>query len=94
MLGRLRRWLRKLNVQGTFRVPTPEVQGHRQLQPGKFSALCPLLQVITQDSLGAAPSAGNTPYFDRFCYNYEEPGYMRRDFPTHACYTPRNIKLE
>ncbi|WMV33519.1 hypothetical protein MTR67_026904 [Solanum verrucosum] len=34
-----------------------------------------------QDSQGVAPSMGGRLSFDHTCYNCEEPGHMRRDFP-------------
>ncbi|KAH0682648.1 hypothetical protein KY289_020400 [Solanum tuberosum] len=74
---RPRHWLRKPKIQATFKVLTPKGQGGQHLQPDQFSPLCPSLQ----DNQGVAPSTGGKPSFDRTCYNYGEPGHMRRDCP-------------
>ncbi|WMV58289.1 hypothetical protein MTR67_051674 [Solanum verrucosum] len=72
-----------------LQVPTPEVRvGQLAARPiqsampasiGNYLGTPP--QNLIQDSQGAAPSVGSMPSFDRTCYNYEEPGHMRRDCP-------------
>uniref|UniRef100_M1DHG0 'chromo' domain containing protein n=1 Tax=Solanum tuberosum TaxID=4113 RepID=M1DHG0_SOLTU len=39
---------------------------------------------LIKDSQGATTSVGSRPSFDHTCYNYGEPGNMRRDCP-HPC---------